>query len=40
MAWYPSARVFRQTAYGDWTSVIERIVHALLQRRQAGRLPA
>jgi FkbM family methyltransferase len=29
--WYPSMRLFRQTAYGDWPGVFERIAKALVQ---------
>jgi lipoprotein NlpI len=27
--WYPSMRLFRQTAWGDWTAVFERLTEAL-----------
>jgi hypothetical protein len=27
--WYPTARIFRQPSYGDWTSVIESVATAL-----------
>jgi tetratricopeptide (TPR) repeat protein len=27
--WYPTMRLFRQQAYGNWTDVIERVVNAL-----------
>jgi hypothetical protein len=27
--WYPSMRVFQQTRFGDWNSVVERIGKAL-----------
>jgi hypothetical protein len=27
--WYPTARIFRQPSYGDWTSVIESVAAAL-----------
>ena len=31
MRWYPSARVFRQSRYGEWTPVIEAVAGALAQ---------
>jgi hypothetical protein len=31
MAWYPSARIFRQTRAGDWNDVIARVEHELAQ---------
>jgi hypothetical protein len=29
--WYPTLRIFRQPAFGDWTSVVDRATHALRQ---------
>jgi hypothetical protein len=29
--WYPTARLFRQTAIGDWDGVLHRIATALEQ---------
>jgi tetratricopeptide (TPR) repeat protein len=30
--WYPSARLYRQAAFGDWAGVVEQIRQALLER--------
>ena len=30
--WYPTMRLFRQTAWGDWPGVFERLTEALRQR--------
>ena len=29
--WYPAARLYRQTRYGDWTSVVAQMKHDLIQ---------
>jgi tetratricopeptide (TPR) repeat protein len=36
MIWYPSARVFRQAAYGKWEDVIARVAGELKSRLAAG----
>lgn len=36
MIWYPSARVFRQAAYGNWDGVIARVGEELERRLAAG----
>jgi hypothetical protein len=33
--WYASARLFRQSAIADWTSVIRQVAHALQRLDQA-----
>jgi tetratricopeptide (TPR) repeat protein len=35
--WYPTARLFRQSASGDWEGVISRVREALMQRFGASR---
>jgi Tfp pilus assembly protein PilF len=32
MAWYPSARVFRQTSPGDWSEIVAHVAHDLAQQ--------
>jgi ADP-heptose:LPS heptosyltransferase len=34
--WYPTMRVFRQTTFGDWDGVFDRITHAL--KRELERI--
>ena len=34
--WYPSVRLFRQTAWGDWTGLVSRMATALAGLRAAG----
>jgi ADP-heptose:LPS heptosyltransferase len=29
MPWYPSVRVFRQAAFGEWDAVVERVAQSL-----------
>ena len=33
--WYPSMRLFRQSAWGDWAGVFERLTEALRQQVEA-----
>ena len=35
--WYPSMRLFRQTAWGDWTGVFERVTEALRRQVEVDR---
>jgi hypothetical protein len=32
--WYPTMRLFRQTAVGDWAGVFQRMARALQQRSE------
>ena len=34
--WYPTARVFRQQAGGDWPGLLEEVKEALEQWRKGG----
>jgi ADP-heptose:LPS heptosyltransferase len=38
--WYPTARLFRQSAPGDWDGVMERVTGQLRELRAAERRPA
>ena len=35
--WYPSMRLFRQTAWGDWSGVFQRLTDALRQAVESAR---
>jgi hypothetical protein len=35
--WYPSMRLFRQSAWGDWAGVFERLTEALRQEVEAAQ---
>ena len=37
--WYPTARLFRQSAPGDWDGVLERVIGELSELRAAERRP-
>ena len=37
MPWYPSVRVFRQSRYGDWDSVIDEVAQSLRQAQTNNR---
>lgn len=37
--WYPSMRLFRQTAWGDWAQLFERLTEALRQEVHAAQIP-
>jgi len=40
LPWYPSARVFRQKRFGDWSDVIARVAAQLADRFGRGSTPA
>jgi hypothetical protein len=35
--WYPRMRLFRQSAWGDWAGVFERLTEALRQQVEAAQ---
>ena len=37
--WYPTARLFRQSAPGDWDEVLERVIGQLSELRAVERRP-
>jgi hypothetical protein len=37
--WYPTARLFRQTAFGDWDGVFERMAAAIRSAIAQGKVP-
>ena len=38
--WYPTARTFRQTVYGDWSDVVDRVCNELSRAVAMGQTKA